>query len=137
MRRLVIVATLAIALTGCAESSAEVNTPSAMDSKAANPRFAEAAQRALAEAPAPEPGWRIGVVLTEQAEDTWAAGVLTATGEVYLTYSWSDECDDGRYGDEEFPLLVDPGDLITWAGDGRTVHRVCAEDLRVIRKAVA
>lgn len=63
--------------------------------------------------------------------------MLTAEGQVIIEASWSDECEDGRYASDEFPLLLDPGDLITWAGDSRTVHKVCAEDMRVLRKAAA
>jgi hypothetical protein len=142
MRWIVVLVILA-ALAGCAESSAEVNTPSAWDTKAANPQFAQAAQRALATAPTSDPGWRVGVVFAERPDSDewgtppWAVSVLTREGQAIIEASWSEECDDGRHASDEFPLLLDPGDLITWAGDSRTVHEVCAEDMRIIRKAAA
>lgn len=127
---------LVLAVAGCSEATAEVNAPTAWDTRAADPRFADRAARALATALTPEPGWRTGVIMAETDESRWAISVLTPDGPVYVTYAWNSACDvDDAY--DLFPLLLDPGDLITWAGDGRVKHNVCAEDMRVLRKGAA
>jgi hypothetical protein len=140
VNRFALAAVTLLALTGCAEATATNEAPSAWEIKAANPRFAEAAQRALASAPQPEPGWRVGVIMAETTDPQWAVSVLTQDGPVYVTYDpWSYDCEAEGEGIafDVFPLLLDPGDLITWAGDGRVKHRVCAEDMRVLRKGAA
>jgi len=140
MRSVAMIVALMLAVAGCAEATATNEPPSAWDTKAANPRFAEAARRALASAPIPEPGWRVGVIMAETSEPQWAVSVLTPDGPVYVTYDpWSRDCDTKGEGIayDVFPLLLDPGDLITWAGDSRIRHRVCVEDMRVLRKAAA
>jgi hypothetical protein len=123
-------------LAGCAESTAEVNAPEVWETKAADPAFARRAEAALRTAPPPAPGWRVGVVVAEQNEDGWSVNVLTRDGYAVITNSWSYDCED-RFGIDVFPLMLDPGDLITWAGDGRLKHAACVEDLRLLRKTVA
>lgn len=135
MKRSVLLALLLV--VGCAESSAEVNTPGAWETKAADPAFARRAETALRSAPAPDPGWRVGIVTAEADKDQVVAA-LTADGMVSIRPAWSDYCDKRRsWPDDEFELTISVGDLITWAGDSRTSHRVCYLDLRVLRKAVA
>lgn len=140
MRAVLMTLALLLAATGCAQATATNEAPSAWDTKAANPRFAQAAQRALASASQPEPGWRIGVVLAEN-NDSWAITALTPDGVVYLAgakdrYDCPND-DDGRFWWDELPLMLDPGDLFTWAGDDRVSHNVCANQVRVLRKAAA
>lgn len=126
-----------LVVAGCAESSAEVNAPEAWETKAADPAFARRAETALTTAPQPEPGWRVGVV-TAEADKGRTVAALTPDGMVSIRPAWSDYCDDRKdWPDDEFELTISVGDLITWAGDGRTAHRVCYGDLRVLRKAVA
>lgn len=137
MRRLLCTAAAVLALAGCAESTAEVNSPEAWETKAADPAFARRAEAALRSAPAPQPGWRIGIVTAEN-KDGDALAAVTPDGVVYLTPAWSEDCDGRRgWGYDEFQLVVDVGDLFTWAGDGRTRHNVCADDFRILRKSVA
>lgn len=129
-------------LAGCtAQATATAEAPTAWETKTADQAFNRRAEAALAKAPPAEPGWRVGVILAEQAPDddhNWLSSALTADGPVLVGPDmWSRDCDDEGDGTaiDTFPLLLDPGDLITWAGDGRGVHEVCAEDLRVLRKA--
>lgn len=134
----------AVALAGCgATATATAEAPTAWDSKTADQSFVRRAEKALAAAPDPTTGWRVGVILAEQDPDDahmWLSGVLTPDGMVMVGPDpWASDCDDGGDGTaaDTFPLMLDPGDLITWAGDSRTVHAVCAEDMRVLRKAAA
>ena len=62
IRRPLLVAALLLALAGCAESTAEV---SAIEPEP-DPRLIPAAERVLANAPTPEAGWRVGVVVAEE-----------------------------------------------------------------------
>lgn len=125
-----------VAAVGCAESSAEVNTPSAWETKVSDPAFARAAEGALLEAPAPASGWRNGVVAAED-KDGYAITAMTTDGVVYIAKAWKEDGCDRAWDIDQFDLTLAPGDLITWAGDGRTTHHVCVEDLRVLRKAAA
>jgi len=125
------------ALARCAESTAEVNAPKVWETKAADPAFARRAEAALKTAPAPQTGWRVGVI-TAETEDGWTVAALTPDGMVSIRPAWSESCDPHKdWPTDEFQLIIQVGDLITWAGDGRTSHRVCYGDLRVLRKAVA
>lgn len=135
MRRALLILAAAALLAGCAESSAEVNTPDAWDSVQADPALIRGAEQALTDAPPPAEGWRIGVVLAE-APDDWAITALTDGGPVYLEDSWNCEKNDGMYESEQFALLIDPGDLITWSLEGDD-HRLCIGELEVLRKAAA
>lgn len=131
-----------LALAGCAEATATNEAPSAWETKAADPAFVRRAEAALAKAPTPEPGWRIGVILSDKDEKDhlWIASVLTPEGMVTVGPDpWSYDCAAKGKGIavDTFPLILSPGDLISWAGDGRTEHEVCAEDMRVLRKAAA
>lgn len=140
--RVIVALAAVLALAGCAESTATVETPDAWSTKAADPAFTRRAEAVLAAAPAAEPGWRVGVILADQDEKDhlWIASVLTSAGVVTVGPDpWSYDCDEEGEGVavDTFPLMLDPGDLITWAGDGRTRHEVCAEDMRVLRKAAA
>lgn len=141
MKKLAVAFIALLALGGCAEATATNEAPSVWDAKSANPRFVEAAQRALGTAPQPEPGWRVGVILAEQPDNDshlWLSSVLTSSGVVMVGPDpWSSDCDHPGDSVDIFPLMLDPGDLITWAGDDRQVHAVCAEDMRVLRKAAA
>lgn len=125
--------TAVLALGGCAESSAEVNTPDAWDSVQADPALIEGAEQALADAPPPADGWAVGVVLAEDAEE-WAITVLTNGGVVYLDSHAGRGCDwepPSRYA-----ILIDPGDLITWSLEGDDEH-VCIDEIEVLQKAAA
>jgi len=129
-------------IAGCAEATAEINTPDAWQTKSADPAFMRRAEAALAKAPPAAEGWRVGVILAEQDEkgSLWKSSVLTPDGIVMIGPDpWSYDCAEKGDGIavDTFPLLLDPGDLITWAGDGRLVHAVCAEDMRILRKAAA
>jgi len=131
---------LVLLLAGCAEASAEVNAPDAWSTKGADPAFTRRAEAALASAPPAAPGWRVGVILADQEpkDSLWEASVLTRDGMAVIgPDGWSNDCDDPGAAVDAFPIILDPGDLITWAGDGRLVHRVCLEDMRVLRKAAA
>ena len=125
--------------TGCAEASSEINAPNAWETKTVDRAFARRAEAALKIAPTPEPGWRIGLVMSERTKDGWAITALTTDGMVFIEEGWGDAkgCDDNWWGTHELELLLDPGDLFMWAGDSRTAHRVCKGDLRVLRKAAA
>jgi hypothetical protein len=128
-------------LVGCANSTAEVNQPDAFDQLQADPALVRGAEQALDQAPAPEPGWAVGVILAEQerekqglfaAYDTWTVAVLAADGSMaVLTDDWCD--DDPRLAVDVLPVLVAPGDLITWTGG----PELCIPDVRVLRKAAA
>jgi hypothetical protein len=140
--KLAALAAAAATLVGCASSTAQVNQPDAFDELQADPALVRGAERALDQAPAPEPGWAVGVVLVEQerekqglfaAYDTWTVAVLAADGSmVVLTDDW---CDDDDHPDsaDVLPVLVAPGDLITWTGG----PELCIPDVRVLRKAAA
>jgi hypothetical protein len=129
-------------LVGCASSTAEVNQPDAFDELQADPALVRGAEHALDQAPAPEPGWAVGVVLVEQerekpglfaAYDTWTIAVLAADGSMaVLTDDWCDD-DDPPSSVDVLPVLVAPGDLITWTGG----PELCIPDVRVLRKAAA
>lgn len=120
-------------LAGCAESTATVEATDPWETKRIDPQFARNAEVALEAAPSPENGWRSGIVLAEDEKDR-AYAVLSDDGMVYLEASW-DQCkgQDG-YAWDELPLLVDPGDLITWTGDDREL-KLC--EVRVVKKAAA
>lgn len=131
-----------LAIGGCAEATATNEAPSAWETKEADPAFVRRAEAALATAPAPQPGWRVGVILADKDEkdSLWVASVLTPEGMVTVGPDpWSYDCNAKGKGIavDTFPLILTPGDLITWAGDGRAEHHVCAEDMRVLRKAAA
>lgn len=135
MKRLLVILLAAFALTGCAEASAEVDTPPATP---ADPRVARNAEPVLAAAPTPKPGWHTGVVLTEERPKgeslvgkytEWSISVLTPDGVTYLSGRWCGSDD----GDTALSVMVDPGDLITWRTS--VEHEVCSSMLRVLRKA--
>jgi hypothetical protein len=128
-------------LAGCASSTAEVNQPDAFDELQADPALVRGAERTLDQAPAPEPGWAVGVVLVEQERekrglfgtyDTWTVAVLATDGSmVVLTDDWCE--DDLHLAVDVLPVLVAPGDLITWTSG----PELCTSDVRVLRKAAA
>lgn len=130
-----------LALAGCAESNAEVTTPPAPP----DPAMVRAAEQVLREAPAPEPGWQIGVVINEREwtqeglffiTDQWAIGVLTNDGMVQLTGRWCDEEPSGQKSAKDaLPVLVDPADLVTWTAND--AGEVCTSGLIVLQKAAA
>lgn len=141
-KRLVLALVALLLLGGCAEATATNEAPSAWATKEADSTFVRKAEGALAAAPAPQPGWRVGVILAtkDDKDASWVASVLTPEGMVTVgPDEWSYDCEQkGKaVAYDTFPVILSPGDLITWAGDGRTVHHVCAEDMRVIRKAAA
>lgn len=144
MKTWIATAVAALALAGCsAEATATATVPANWDTKTADAAFVRRAEAVLAHAPAPAEGWRVGVILAEKNPDgghLWLASVLTRDGVVMVGPDpWSPDCDDDGGGTavDTFPLMLDPGDLITWAGDRRTLHAVCSEDMRVLRKAAA
>lgn len=128
-------AALALALTGCAEASSEINTPDAWDSVQADPELIRGAERALVDAPSPADGWAVGVVLAEQP-DEWAITALTDAGVVYLDSRTGTNACGQWEPSSRYDILVDPGDLITWSLAGDDEH-LCIDEIGVLQKAAA
>lgn len=126
----------ALSLTGCAEPP-----PRKPETQEISARQAAAAQQVLDEAADPRPGWRIGVVTSEEEREqvglffrdiVWTAGVLDKAGRVTtLTTDYCEADDPKAY--EALPVMLAPGDLITWTGD----RKLCTSQVRVLRKAGA
>lgn len=129
---------LTLAAAGCAEATAEVNTPPPPP----DPQLVRGAERVLKTAPTPEPNWRVGVVVTESNTseyDGWSISVITADSVEVLTGRWCENFPKGTpeerepYSPKVLSVLLDPGDLITWTGDAE----LCHSEVRVLRKAAA
>lgn len=121
----------------CAESSAEVNSPTAFDTRTADPEFIRGAEAVLEDAERAEDGWRVGVIIGERGDGQfdWEVAVLTSEGVQVLAAA--SHCDDDDGMDErQLPLIADPGDLITWSREGDD-NRLCTAELTILRKAAA
>lgn len=125
-------------LAACAESNATADTSEdPWTTKSADREFVRRAEDALTGAPEPEDGWRVGVILAERGDDKWdwAASVLTDDGVRVIEAART--CDGKGNSDADvLPLMIDPGDLVTWSKQGGD-DRVCTDELDIIRKAAA
>ncbi|MGH9005873.1 MAG: hypothetical protein ACRDYV_22330, partial [Acidimicrobiia bacterium] len=133
--RVAALAVATLAAVGCADADATATVEEGWR-VGSNPEFMADAYAALNDAPAPDDGWRIGVIVAENDDGiAWEAGVLTDNGMTPLDAAHN--CDDDGIYESQIDLLVDPGDLITWSTAGGDDPRVCSHEITVLRKAAA